>query len=90
MPTHPRLSIPRSSNQQEWQSMRHAYLLFLNNSGLRESDMHESQRFMMRRTFFAGTTSMLGVMLEVFSYGDEEQADALSRLIEEDGRYWQQ
>jgi len=90
MPRHPHLKLPRSSNRQEWQSMRHAYLMFLNRSGLRESEMHETQRYMMRRTFMAGTTSMLGVMLEAYSYGEDEQVDVLARLMEDDDAFWQQ
>lgn len=87
---HPRLRLPRSSNRQEWQSMHHAYLQFLNRSGLRESEMCETQRYMMRRTFMAGTTAMLGVMLEAYSYAEDEQVDVLARLMEEDDEFWQQ
>jgi hypothetical protein len=85
---HPRLSIPRSSNQQEWQSMHHAYLQYLNRIGLRESEMHELNRILLRQTFMSGASSMMGVMLEVFGYNEEEQADVIGRLIAEADEYW--
>lgn len=85
---HPRLTIPRSSNQQEWQSMRHAYLLYLNRVGIRESEMADVNQILMRQTFMSGASSMMGVLLEVFGYEEEEQVEVLGRLMEEDDEYW--